>query len=327
MDVRRRQFVATGAGLMMASSWGAPVIARNAAPLLAVIDLDTPGARSAYKTFVAVIERRFASARVTPQLRFIAAESELNDKNTQALGDALRPVGANIVLAFNTGFAMMLLRLGIRTPILFFSLTDPVSAGLTDSLTRPNKGMTGFTLGAASTLKRREMLVRLAPRCRIMGLLSSTAYFGEGQRRADSPVVFPGIEIRKFNCDSSEQLSALLKSAPARAVDAWDIEYAPFPFRYPEETVRLFDTLRRPVMYPRMKHVQLGGMAAYEPKIEEADDALVSQVASLLAGVPIENIPIVQATRYSFGLNLKACRRVGIEPPKSLVKIADVVLE
>ena len=47
----------------------------------------------------------------------------------------------------------------------------------------------------------------------------------------------------------------------------------------------------------------------------------------LTAGVPIEEIPVVQATRYSFGLNLKTCRQVGIEPPKSLIKIADLVIE
>ena len=329
MNGRRRQIVVTGAGLMLASSWRVSAIAGTAAPLLVVIDIDTPGARNAFKNFVETLERRFAASSVKPEVRFVPVGAELNAQNTRALEDALKAIRPDIIMAANSGFAQMANTLNFRRPIIFFSLNDPVAAGLTDSLTRPNKGMTGFTLGTGVVFKRREMLLRLVPRCRIMGLLSSTMHLGEGQMRSsvDSLKELPGIEQRRFNCDDLKQLVTLLKTKSARAVDAWDVDYVFVPFRYPEETVREFNTLHRPVIYPRMKHVHHGGMAAYEPRIDEADEAWVSQVASLLAGVPIENIPIVQATRYSFGLNLKACRRVGIEPPKSLIRIADVVIE
>ena len=320
--------VGVGAALML-PSWCGSAISMTAAPRIAVVDNETPGARNTYMTFVAALERRFAAARVKPEVRFVPLGVNVDEQNRRALGEALRAIGPDIIIASNLGHAQMAGALNMGKPIIFYSPIDPVAGGLTDSLTRPNKGMTGFTLGTRIALKRREMLLRLAPRCRLMGLLSSTLQLGEGQMQpaAESLAVFPGIEQRNFTCDDLGQLAALVKSASARMVDAWDVEYTLVPYRYAEETVRQFNTLRRPVIYPRMKHVYLGGMAAYAPNIDEADEVWVSQVSALLAGVPIEEIPVVQATRYSFGLNLKACHRVGVEPPKSLIRIADVVLE
>lgn len=328
MNLGRRQWVGATAALVL-TSWRGTALAAISAPRLALIDNDTPGARTNQATFVAALARRLAATKVKPDVRLIPLGVTIDEQNRRALGEALEAFKPDIILASNLGHAQLAGALNTGKPIIFYSPVDPVAGGLTDSLTRPNKGMTGFTLGSRIALKRREMLLRLVPRCRVMGLLSSTLQIGEGQSRPVPEVTegTPQIEQRKFNCDDLGQLAAMLRSAAAQAVDAWDVEYTLVPFRYGEETVRLFDTVRRPVMYPRMKHVHMGGMAAYEPRIDEADEVWVSQVVSLLAGVPVENIPVVQATRYSFGLNLKACRRVGIEPPKSLIKIADVVLE
>ena len=328
MDLGRRQWVGAAAALAL-TSWRGTAVAAVSAPRFALIDNDTPGARTNHATFVAALTRRLAATGVKPDVRLVPLGVTIDAQNRRALGEALEAIKPDIIIASNLGHAQLAGALNTGKPIIFFSPIDPVAGGLTDSLTRPNKGMTGFTLGSRIALKRREMLLRLAPRCRVMGLLSSTLQIGEGQLRPapEATEMLPQIEQRKFTCDDLGQLAALLKSAPARVVDAWDVEYTLVPYRYGEETVRLFDTVRRPVMYPRMKHVHMGGMAAYAPRIDEADEVWVSQVVSLLAGVPVENIPVVQATRYSFGLNLKACYRVGVQPPKSLIRIADVVLE
>lgn len=329
MELRKRQLLATGLGLAAAAALPGPALASATAPLLVIIDIDTPSTRAVFKGFVTAVNRRFAGARIRPEVRFIANSSETDEPSFQSLKQELVAARADIILASNPTLAAMARKCGLGTPILFFSLADPIASGLTDSLTRPGMGMTGFTLGAASNLKRREMLLRLAPRCRRVGLLSGTIHLMEGLRQppAGHSVWPPGIDERIFKCDRVEELAALVKTRGAREVDAWDIEYTFLAFRHPEETVRLLATLKRPIIYPRMKHVHLGGMAAYEPSIEESDEAWVSQVASLLAGIPIAEIPVVQATRYSFGLNLRTCRQVGIDPPKSLIKIADLVIE
>jgi len=305
--------------------------AQSAPPLrLVVVDNDTAGARNSYRTFLEALNRRFVNAPTRFETIFLQVPIDPAENRRPLLMKNLVALHPDIIFASNQEYADTCASLNTGKPIIFFSTVDPVSSGLTNSLTRPSRGMTGFTLGSRIALKRREMLLRLAPRCKVMGLLSSADMtIKEGRPQSSGGVQEPvsGVEQRRFNCETVAQLEALVRSAAARAVDAWDVEYTVLPYQHAEETVRCFNQLRRPVIYPRMKHLQMGGMAAYVPKIEESDDVWVSQLASLLAGVPIENIPIVQSTRYSFGLNLKACHRMGVIPSKALIKIADVVIE
>ncbi len=112
-----------------------------------------------------------------------------------------------------------------------------------------------------------------------------------------------------------------------RSVDAWDIPWVLFVAQYKQGIVDGFSRLRIPAMYSRISMVKLGGMAALQTDSSDMVDVFARQIFALLNGVPIENIPIVQSTRYKFGLNLAALQNAGIRPPKSLIKAADVVIQ
>jgi hypothetical protein len=56
-------------------------------------------------------------------------------------------------------------------------------------------------------------------------------------------------------------------------------------------------------------------------------DAWAAQTEALLAGVPVADIPVIQSGCFNFGLDLAACRELGIHPPKALLKIADLVMQ
>lgn len=318
--------------MLVAPQWVPARAASAATPRtvkIAVVDNNTMGAIRSYQTFMAAVERRFAPSGIKFEPIFIQLPTDDLSDQIPMLAKTLLPFNPDIIFASNDAIARWSAALNTGKPIIFYSNLDPLTFGLSDSLTRPNKGMTGFVLGKAVRMKRREMLLRLSPGCRVMGLLAPKNDDIEGRLNValDAQEVFPGVKEKRFACDTVPDLDALLRSREAQSVDAWDVEYTQLPYRYAEETVQLFNRARKPVIFPRMKHVEMGGMAAYVPKIEESDDVWVSQMASLLAGVPISDIPIVQATRYSFGLNLKACYRAGVTPSKALIKIADVVIE
>ncbi|MEO8101978.1 MAG: ABC transporter substrate binding protein [Betaproteobacteria bacterium] len=329
MDALRRILVTGGAGALLGIAWPALGAASPGAPLFAFVDIDTIGARGAYAKFAAAVARRFATAKIQPEVRFVAAVAPMDDAGAGRLREGLVALGPRLIVCANPGFAIVARKFDLGIPILFFSPDDPVAAGLTDSLVRPATGMTGFTLGPSSTFKRQEMLLRLVPHCRVMGQIVDAQAVDEGLQRpsAESTNPWKQVERRRFSCETPAELAAILRRADARTVDAWDVAYVTVPFRFADETVQQFNALNRPVMYPRLRHVRLGGMAAFEPSVDEAWDVWASQADSLLRGVPIVDIPVVQSTRYGFGLNLKVCRRAGIEPPKALLKIADLVME
>lgn len=332
MTITRRRFTGVACAALAGMHW--PVFAQaSTGPVVAVIDVDRPDARMAAEKFSTLLARHFAGQSVRPRVVFVPSaflqhEHQINESNASALRKAVIASGADILLAGNDGYAQLLRMANLGKPILFYTVLDPVAIGLTDSLTRPGKGMTGFAMGTSSDLKRFEMLLRLAPNARTIGRLSSAGFDREGSQTQVHPAADrDNAKTQRFEFDTREQLVKLCAGSAARRIDAWDVSYSTGVFLHSDAVVQELGRLQRPVIYPRMKFIQMGGMAAFEPRIEEADEAWVSQVALLMAGVPIEKIPVMQATRYRFGLNLKACRRVGVEPPKSLIRIADMVID
>ncbi len=335
MNGNRRKFVSTAcaslAGLHWAFAGAASGLAKQ--PIVAVIDVDQPDARKAAEKFATMLDRHFAGRTLRPKVVFVPSEflqheHQLNEKNASALKKAVIDSGADILLASSDSYAQLLRMANLGKPILFYTVLDPVAIGLTDSLTRPGKGMTGFAMGTSSDLKRFEMLLRLAPKARMIGRLSTAGFDREGsQTQIKSSPDRESAKVQRFEFGTREELAKLMSGSAARRMDAWDVSYSTGVFLHSQAVLEELTRLQRPVIYPRMKFIHMGGMAAFEPRIDEADEAWVAQVAQLIAGVPIEKIPVMQATRYRFGLNLKACRRLGIDPPKSLIRIADVVID
>jgi hypothetical protein len=203
--------VSAGAGALLLAAWRAAAVERTSAPLLALIDIDTPGARGAYGKFQAAIERRFADARVMPETRFVTSVLPADAESTRRLGESLKVLRPQIIIGANPLFAKAARTLNLGAPILFFSADDPLADELTDSLIRPSSGMTGFTLGASSSLKRQEMLLRLVPRCRVMGQIVSSEFIDEGLQRPSAFLANPWkqVEHRRFTCGTPLELAAI----------------------------------------------------------------------------------------------------------------------
>lgn len=327
MNEHRRRIVLS-AGAWFASGYPSIVKANSRARIVAFIDIETPGARDACERYRRAVEHRIADPVRRPEVVFVPAVLFGKEEDDRQLKRVLESLQPTIIVAANPRLARAARGFKLGLPILFYASDDETVKGFTTSLIRPSAGMTGFILGATSTLKRREMLLRLAPQCRVLGILGNADERADGIDVERNHVVDPlkHIEKRYFSCESVDDLAGLLRQPDARSVDAWDVPYTQIPFRYAEETVREFNSTRKPVMYARLKHVRLGGMAAYDPNTGESSVAWADQTALLLDGVPISDIPVIQSVRYLFGINLAACRQLGINPPKSLIKIADLVI-
>ena len=325
---RRRIVLAVGA--LMAGGLPSMVKARSKPSIIAFVDIEAPGARAACETMRRTIERRFAGSRIKPVLVFVPSAPERTEETRRQLRIALETLRPTIILAAAARFAEYARDFELGLPIIFNCPDEsPVKRGLTDSLIRPSAGMTGFTIPPNTTLKRREMLLRLVPDCKVLGVFGTADDDETGMHDAhgSDSALFNGIKKRYFYRDSVKELETFLRHPGVRRVDAWDVPYGGLSFLHADETVHAFSRTRLPVIYARVRHVRLGGMAAYEPRLEEVFDAWAEQIAAILDGVPVADIPIVQSTRYSFALNLTALRKVGINPPKSLIKIADLVIQ
>jgi len=78
------------------------------------------------------------------------------------------------------------------------------------------------------------------------------------------------------------------------------------------------DGSRLPALFPKKEIAEAGGLMAYGPSVP-ADP--------IVRGANAADLPVELATKFEFAINLKAARALGLTVPRSLLAIADAVIE
>ena len=133
----------------------------------------------------------------------------------------LLALGPDIILASGTLAVLALRRLTRTSPIVFAGVSDPVGAGLVDTLARPGGNVTGFMIFEYSVSgKWLELLKEIAPRLMRAALLRDSAnpagiaQFGAVQAAAQSL----GVELRPVDTRDAGEIEGAIASL-ARAAN------------------------------------------------------------------------------------------------------------
>ena len=91
--------------------------------------------------------------------------------------------------------------------------------------------------------------------------------------------------------------------------------------------VELVEKNRLPAMYGSREFVEVGGLMAYQADQGEAGRRMADDVHQILIGAKPGDIPIYQASKFAFVINLKAAKAIGLTVPPALLALADEVIE
>jgi putative ABC transport system substrate-binding protein len=96
---------------------------------------------------------------------------------------------------------------------------------------------------------------------------------------------------------------------------------------YRQLIVELVQNTRLPAIYPWRDYVEAGGLMAYGGELGELGRRMADDVHQILNGAKPGDIPIYQATKFEFLINLKAAKTLGLTLPSTFLGIADEVIE
>jgi ABC-type uncharacterized transport system substrate-binding protein len=212
------------------------------------------------------------------------------------------------------------------------SVTDPVAVGLVASLARPGGNVTGLsTLATELNTKRLEILKDAVPKLDRVGLLKrSSGNPGEEQQLEELRVAASALKVKleeiKTQLDA-QGLESAFKTAKQKQVGAIMTTSLRVFFAERKPIVALAGKYRLPAIYGRKEYVDEGGLMSYGPDNDDQYRKAAHYVDKILKGTKPADLPVQQATKFEFIINLKAAKQIGLTIPPNVLARADKVIK
>src|SRR5262245_11109903 len=209
--------------------------------------------------------------------------------------------------------------------------SDPVKAGLVESLARPGGNVTGLTnvsreLGG----KRLELLKEAVPKVARVAVLYDPA---------NRPSV---LELKEFLPAAARALGLTIQPWEVRAADGFEKVFPALSRERPDglyvpgsglmrangkRIVGFALKSRLPSMYNNREYVEAGGLISYTADEAESYRRVAIYVDKILKGAKPADLPVEQPTKFELVINLKTAKQIGVTIPQSLLYRADKVIK
>jgi putative tryptophan/tyrosine transport system substrate-binding protein len=232
----------------------------------------------------------------------------------------------DLVLAIATPMAQAAAQSIVDIPVLFTAVTDPVEAGLVDSLEQPGGNLTGTT-DRNDVARQLGLVKELVPDAQSVGIVYSSGEVNsqvqvDAAREAAQEL---GLELELATVSNSSEVQ---QAAQSLDVDAYYVPTDNNVVSALESLIQVAESKQVPVIPAEGDSVERGGVATYGINYEELGFQTGLMAVQILdEGADPAQMPVESQTEPELILNQAAAQRMGVEIPASLLEQADQVIE
>jgi putative tryptophan/tyrosine transport system substrate-binding protein len=257
---------------------------------------------------------------------------EKSDRQPGIAEDLVR-LKVDVIVCASTSAALAAKKATTTIPIVMANTADPVGAGLVASLSRPGGNVTGMSgLSVELNTKRLEVLKDVIPKLTRVGIprytSSAAAISDELQMKAvRAAAVTLKLKLEEIITKlDSEALDSAFQSLKEKQVEALLPVSRPL-FGVRKHFVELANKYRLPAIYGQKGYIDEGGLMYYG--VDSADNyrRAAVYVDKILKGTKPGELPIQQATKFEFVVNLKAAKQIGLTIPVRVLERANQVIK
>jgi len=212
-------------------------------------------------------------------------------------------------------------------PIVMANATAPVESGFIASLARPGGNITGLSnLATELNSKRLEVLKDAVPKLARVGLLRGAAISPQLKELRPAAVALK-LKLEEIETQPDpEGLESAFKTAKQKQVGAiMTTSTRPF-FAERKRIVELAGKYRLPAIYFQREFVDEGGLMSYGVDSVDMFRNAAHYVDKILKGAKPADLPVQQATKFEFVINLKAAKQIGLTlSPEFLARANQVI--
>jgi putative ABC transport system substrate-binding protein len=253
------------------------------------------------------------------------------NRSPELAADLIRHHVNVIVTLFTSAAALAAKATTSTTPIVFSVGDDPVKLGLVSSLSRPGSNVTGVNFFSSEvTAKRLGLLHELLPKATRIGVLVNPTNVEITERTlkdvnaAAEPL---GLQIEVLNASNGNEIDDAFTNLVSRRADGLLVGPDAFFVSRRVQIAILAARHMVPAIYTIGDYAEAGGLISYGTDVSDSARQQGIYVGRILKGARPADLPVLQATKFKFVINLRTAKALGLEVPATLLSRADEVIE
>jgi putative ABC transport system substrate-binding protein len=215
-------------------------------------------------------------------------------------------------------------------PIVFCQHADPVGLGHVASLAHPGGNVTGVSMVlteiAAKTLQILKDTVLRAERIAVLWNPTTPSHITV-LKEVEVVGGRLGVQLLDIPIETMMDFDGAFSTMEQQRVDGFLVVGSPLTNMQRTPLADLELKYRLPGIFQNKANTRAGGLMSYGANFNYMYRHAAIYVDKILKGEKAADLPVEQASRYEFVINLKTAKVLGLEIPPSLLARADEVIE
>lgn len=215
------------------------------------------------------------------------------------------------------------------TPIVMTNSGNAQRSGFVASLARPGGNITGMTqISPELAAKRLQLLQETVPGLSKVAVLwyplhpNTPNTFKETQEASQKL----GLQLISLEVKAPTDFDAAFSTALKQRAEGLVVLREPFMVRHRTLIVKFAMEHQLPAIYETRDFIEAGGLMLYGPSFFDLYRRSATYIDKILRGANPGDLPVERPLKFTFVINLKTAKAIGLTIPPSLLYQADEVI-
>jgi len=216
---------------------------------------------------------------------------------------------------------------GTNIPLVFGAVTDPIAAGLVNSMDKPGGNITG-TSDKWPTSAQFDLLLQLVPKVKKIGVVYNP---GETNSEANMKEVEKVCKDKKLELitvavSNTSEVYAAAQSLIGK-IDAFYVSADNTVITAMDAVIKVSEKNKIPLLPGVSSNVEQGGFGTLGPDYFDVGVQSARLADKIIKGESAGNIPVATAENFEYFFNLKSANATNVSIPDSLLTKAAKIYE